>query len=130
MPLVFLGCLTIFGCLFVFKVDGLIAGGQHRFPLLGPDGQASKTSSELEGQSLGGRGRNSAGRGTLATPSARGCPLGCRNSLLVLPVQLMSFLCVVQLMFFVFAWVKAGLPLALSCPHLPFLGVTPSLLCC
>ena len=55
MPLVFLGCLTIFGCLFVFKVDGLIGGGQHRFPLLGPDGQASKTSSELEGQSLGGR---------------------------------------------------------------------------
>ena len=28
-----------------------------------------------------------------------------------------------------FAWVKAGLPLALSCPPRPLLGVTPSLLC-
>ena len=68
MPLVFLGCLATFGCLFVFKVDGLIGGGQCQFPLLGPDGQASKTSSQLEGQSLGGRGRNAAGRGTLWSP--------------------------------------------------------------
>ena len=28
-----------------------------------------------------------------------------------------------------FVWVKADLPLALSCLHLPLLGVTPSLLC-
>ena len=68
MPLVFLGCLDTFGCLFVFKVDGLIGGGQCQFLPLSPDGRASKTSSQLEGQSLGSRGRNTAGRGILWPP--------------------------------------------------------------
>lgn len=78
MPLVFLGCLAIFGCLFIFKVDGLIWSGRCRFPLLSTGGPASRAGSQLQGQSPGGRGRNGAGKGTLWPPPVpEGCILRC-----------------------------------------------------
>lgn len=113
MPLVFLGCLAIFGCLFIFKVDGLIWSGRCRFPLLRHwwtsfKGwlSASGPESGREGEK---RGRKVYG---VASPSARGLHSGVLEPPAGSPCAIDVF-CVCA-RGSEFAWVKASLPLALS----------------
>lgn len=87
--------LAVFGCLFIFKVDGLFRSGCCGFPLLGTEGPASRTGSQLQGQSQGGRERDRAEMVAVWPPPVpEGLHSGVLEPLLVLPVQLMSFLCV------------------------------------
>lgn len=63
MLLVFLGHLAILGCLFIFKVDGLIWGGWCGFPPPGTGGPASRMAIGFRARvGEGGEGKGLEGR--------------------------------------------------------------------
>lgn len=90
VPLVFLGCLDIFGCLFVFKVDGLIGGGQCQFLQLreGLMEGLQRPALSLRPES-GKQGEIQQEGEFCGYHQCQRLPSRVQNSLLVLPVQLM-----------------------------------------